>query len=122
MADHHSETALNLLKSWQVILNKEMYALSQGNIQEFERLSQETSTIQQRLSHMFTASKSLMKDKTISIMIRRLHKEQEKLIKSLLAQTEELAHEIGELRKSQGSLKGYKQKNTTSPRYMNERT
>ena len=122
MADHHPETALNLLKSWRVILNKGTQALSQGNIQELERLFQETSKIQQRLSHMFAASNSLVKDKNISIMIRGLHKDQEKLIESLKAATEELAQEIGTLRKSQASLKGYKQKNTTSPRYMNERT
>ena len=122
MADHHPETALNLLKSWRVILNKETGALSQGNIQELERLFQKTSEVQQRLSHMFAASNPLVKDKTISIMIRGLHKEQEKLIESLKAQTEELAQEIGTLRKSQASLKGYKQKNPTSPRYMNKRT
>lgn len=122
MADHHPETALSLIKSWRVILNKETGALSQGNIQELERLFQETSKIQQRLSHMFAASNPLIKDKTISIMIRGLHKEQEKLIESLKAQTEELAQEIGTLRKSQASLKGYKQKNPTSPRYMNKRT
>jgi len=122
MADHHPETALSLIKSWRVILNKETGALSQGNIQELERLFQETSKIQQRLSHMFAASNPLVKDKTISIMIRGLHKEQEKLIESLKAQTEELAQEIGTLRKSQASLKGYKQKNPTSPRYMNKRT
>ena len=63
MADHHSETALNLLKSWRVILNKETGALSQGNIQELERLFQETSKIQQRLSQMFAASNTLVKDK-----------------------------------------------------------
>ena len=122
MADHHPETALSLIKSWRVILNKETGALSQGNIQELERLFKETSKIQQRLSHMFAASNPLVKDKTISIMIRGLHKEQEKLIESLMAQTEELAQEIGTLRKSQASLKGYKQKNPTSPRYMNKRT
>jgi len=122
MADHHPETALSLIKSWRVILNKETGALSQGNIQELERLFKETSKIQQRLSHMFAASNPLVKDKTISIMIRRLHKDQEKLIESLKAQTEELAQEIGTLRKSQASLKGYKQKNPFSPRYMNKRT
>jgi hypothetical protein len=122
MADHHSETALTLLKSWRVILNKETQALSQGNIQELERLFQETSKIQQRLSQMFAASNTLGKDKTITIMIRGLHTEQEKLIESLKAQTEELAEEIGTLRKSQASLKGYKQKNFTSPRFTNERT
>jgi UDP-N-acetylenolpyruvoylglucosamine reductase len=122
MADHHPETALSLIKSWRVILNKETGALSQGNIQELERLFKETSKIQQRLSHMFAASNPLVKDKTISIMIRGLHKDQEKLIESLKAQTEELAQEIGTLRKSQASLKGYKQKNPTSPRYMNKRT
>jgi hypothetical protein len=122
MADHHSETALNLLRSWHVILDKETQALSQGDIQEFEKLFQETSEIQQRLSHMFAASNTLAKDKNISIMIRGLHKEQEKLIDSLKAQTEELTQEIGTLRKSQASLKGYKQKNSTSPRYMNKRT
>jgi UDP-N-acetylenolpyruvoylglucosamine reductase len=122
MADHHPETALNLLKSWRVILNKGTQALSQGDIQELERLFQETSKIQQQLSHMFAASNSLVKDKNVSIMIRGLHKEQETLIESLKAQTEELAQEIGTLRKSQASLKGYKQKNPTSPRYMNERT
>ena len=122
MADRHPETALNLLKSWRIILDKETGALSQGNIQELERLFQETSEIQQRLSHMFAASNTLVKDKNISIMIRGLHKEQETLIESLKAQTEELAQEIGTLRKSQASLKGYKQKNPTSPRYMNKRT
>lgn len=122
MADHHPETALSLIKSWRVILNKETGALSQGNIQELERLFKETSKIQQRLSHMFAASNPLVKDKTISIMIRGLHKDQEKLIESLKAQTEELAQEIGTLRKSQASLKGYKQKNPFSPRYMNKRT
>ena len=122
MADHLAETALNLLKSWRVILDKETEALSQGNIQELERLFQETSEIQQRLSHMLAASNSLVKDKNISIMIRGLHKEQEKLIESLKAQTEGLAEEIGTLRKSQASLKGYKQENSTSPRYMNKRT
>jgi hypothetical protein len=122
MADRHPETALNLLKSWRIILDKEAGALSQGNIQELERLFQETSEIQQRLSHMFAASNTLVKDKNISIMIRGLHKEQETLIESLKAQTEELAQEIGTLRKSQASLKGYKQKNPTSPRYMNKRT
>ena len=122
MADHHPETALNLLKSWRVILNKEIEALSLGNIKELERLFQETSEIQQRLSNMFAASNSLVKDKSISIMIRGLHKDQEKLIESLKAATEELAQEIGTLRKSQASLKGYKQKNSTSPRFMNERT
>jgi UDP-N-acetylenolpyruvoylglucosamine reductase len=122
MADHNPETALKLLKSWRVILSKGTQALSQGNIQELERLFQETSKIQQRLSHMFAASNSLVKDKNISIMIRGLLKEQEMLIESLEAQTEEVAQEIGTLRKSQVSLKGYKQKNSTSPRYMNERT
>jgi septal ring factor EnvC (AmiA/AmiB activator) len=122
MADHHPETALSLIKSWRVILNEETGALSQGNIQELERLFQKASEVQQRLSHMFAASNSLGKDKNISIMIRGLHKEQEKLIESLKAQTEELAQEIGTLRKSQASLKGYKQKNPFSPRYMNERT
>jgi hypothetical protein len=122
MADHHPETALKLLKSWRVILNKGTEALSQGNIQELERLLQETSKIQQRLSHLFEASESLVKDKDISVMIRGLHKEQERLIESMKAQTEELAQEIGALRKNQVSLKGYKQKNPTSPRYMNERT
>jgi chromosome condensin MukBEF ATPase and DNA-binding subunit MukB len=122
MADHHPETALSLIKSWRVILNKETGALSQGNIQELERLFQKASEVQQRLSHMFAASNPLVKDKTISIMIRGLHKEQEKLIESLKAKTEELAQEIGTLRKSQASLKGYKQKNPTTPRYMNERT
>ncbi len=63
MADHHPETALNLLKSWQVILNKETSALSQGNIQELERLFQETSKIQQRLSQMFATSDALVKNK-----------------------------------------------------------
>lgn len=122
MADHNPETALKLLKSWRVILNKGSEALSQGNIHELERLFQVTLTIQHRLSHMFAASNSLVKDKNISIMIGGLHKEQEKLIESLKTLTEELAQEIGTLRKSQVSLKGYKQKNTTSPRYMNERT
>ena len=122
MADHNPETALKLLKSWRVILSKGTQAPSQGNIQELERLFQETSKIQQRLSHMFAASNSLVKDKNISIMIRGLLKEQEMLIESLEAQTEEVAQEIGTLRKSQVSLKGYKQKNSTSPRYMNERT
>jgi hypothetical protein len=122
MADHHSETALNLLKSWRVILNKEAGALSQGNIQELERLFQETSKIQQRLSQMFAASDTLVKDKTVSIMIKELHTEQEKLIESLKVQTEGLAQEIGTLRKSQASLKGYKQKNPISPRFTNERT
>jgi chromosome condensin MukBEF ATPase and DNA-binding subunit MukB len=122
MADHHPETALSLIKSWRVILNEETGALSQGNIQELERLFQKASEVQQRLSHIFAASNSLAKDKTISIMIRGLHKEQEKLIESLKAQTEELAQEIGTLRKRQASLKGYKQKNPTTPRYMNERT
>jgi len=122
MADHNPETALKLLKSWRIILNKGTEALSQGNIQELERLFQETSKIQQRLSHMFAASNSLVKDKNISIMMRGLHKEQEKLIEALKSQTEELAQEIGTLRKNQTSLNGYKQKNATSPRYMNERT
>jgi prefoldin subunit 5 len=122
MADHHPETALNLLKSWRIILNKEIEALSKGNIQELERFFQETSEIQQRLSHMFATSSPLVKDKNISIMIRGLHKEQGKLIESLKTQTEELAQEIGTLRKSQVSLKGYKQKNPFSPRYMNKRT
>jgi prefoldin subunit 5 len=122
MADHHPETALSLIKSWRVILNKETGALSQGNIQELERLFQETSKIQQRLSQMFAASDTLVKDKTISIMIKGLHAEQEKLIESLKAQTEGLAQEIGTLRKSQASLKGYKQKNPISPRFTNERT
>ncbi len=122
MADNHSETALNLLKSWRVILNKETGALSQGNIQELEGLFQETSRIQQRLSRMFAASNSLVKDKNISIMIRGLHAEQEKLIESLKAQTEGLAQEIGTLRKNQASLKGYKQKNSAPPRFTNERT
>lgn len=122
MADHHQETALKLLKSWQVILNKGTAALSQGNIQELERLFQETAKIQQRLSHIFAASNSLVKDRTISMMIKGLHKEQDKLIESLKTQIEELAEEIGTLRKNHASLKGYKQKNLTSSRYMNERT
>jgi hypothetical protein len=122
MADHHPETALKLLKSWRVILNKGSEALSQGNILELERLFQEASIIQQQLSTMFAASNALVKDKTISNMIRGLHQEQGKLIESLKVQTEELAEEIGTLRKSQTSLKGYKQKNPASPRYMNERT
>jgi hypothetical protein len=122
MADHHPETALNLLKSWQVILDKETRALSDGNIQELERLFQETSKIQQQLSQMFTTSNYLVKDKNISTMIRGLYKEQEKLIESLKAQTEGLAEEIGTLRKNQASLKGYKQKNPTLPRFTNERT
>jgi hypothetical protein len=122
MADHHPETALKLLKSWRILLDKGTEALSQGNIQELERLIQETSTIQQRLSHMFAASDSFLKDKNISIMIRGLHKEQGKLIDSMKAQTEEIAQAIGTLNKSQASLKGYKQKNPASPRFMNERT
>lgn len=122
MADNNPETALKLLKSWRVILDKGTEALSEGNIQEMERLFQESSKLQQRLSHMFSASNSLAKDKAISIMIRGLHKEQEKLIESLEAQTEELAQEIGTLRKIQVSLKGYTKKNPPSPRYMNERT
>jgi hypothetical protein len=122
MADHHQETVLKLLKSWRVILNKGTQALTKGNIQELERLLQGTSEIQLRLSHIFAASDSLVKDKTISTMISGLHKEQEKLIDSLKAQIEELAQEIGTLRKSHASLKGYKQKNPTLPRFMNERT
>lgn len=122
MADNNPETALKLLKSWSVILDKGTEALSKGNIQEMGRLFQETSKIQQRLSHMFEASNSLTKDKAISILIRGIHKEQENLIESLKAQTEELAQEIGTLRKNQVSLKGYTQNNPTSPRYMNERT
>jgi hypothetical protein len=122
MADHHSETALNLLKAWRIVLNKEAQALSQGNIQEMERLIQESSEIQQQFSYLLAESNSLFKDRNISIIIRGLHKDQEQLIESLKAQTEELAQEISALRKSQASLKGYKQKNPASPRYMNERT
>ncbi|MGD0210130.1 MAG: hypothetical protein ABSC14_04020 [Desulfomonilia bacterium] len=123
MADHHPETVITLLRTWRDILSKEAQALSQGNLQDLQRLFQKTSKIQHKLGKLLTApSLETKKDKNVSTMIRELLQEQEKFIDSLKTQTKELAQEIGSLNKSKASLKGYKQKAAASPRFMNERT
>ncbi|MGD0820242.1 MAG: hypothetical protein ABSA71_05830 [Desulfomonilia bacterium] len=123
MADHHPETVITLLRTWRNILSKEAQALSQGNLQDLQSLFQETSKIQHKLGKLLAASSlETKKDKNVSTMIRELLQEQEKFIDSLKTQTKELAQEIGSLKKSKTSLKGYKQKGAASPRFMNERT
>ena len=123
MADHHPETVITLLRTWRDILSKEAQALSQGNLQDLQRLFQETSKIQHKLGKLLAASSlETKKDKNVSTMLRELLQDQEKIIDSLKTQTKELAQEIGSLNKSKASLKGYKQKAAGTPRFMNERT
>ncbi|HVN72305.1 MAG TPA: hypothetical protein VMU10_09835 [Desulfomonilia bacterium] len=122
MADNHPEAALNLIKSWRGILRKEAEALSQGNIPELEKLFQKTTAIQQRLGALFATSKSLVKNKNVTSVVKDLLQEQGDIIESLKEQTEELTKKIGTLRKSKTSLNGYKQKKPPSTHFMSKRT
>ena len=121
MAGNNPETALNLLRAWRILLCKESEALKQGNIHELEKLFEETSRIQKQLGRLL-ASPTCAKDKKIPILIKELLQEQDNIITDLKNQTEEISQEIGLLKKNKTSLKGYKQKKTSSPTFLNKRT
>ena len=123
MAGHHPETVITLLEAWSDILSKEAQALSQGDLKDLQRLTQETSKIRRKLDKVLAASSlEARKDKNVSAMIRQILKEQGMLIDSLKTKAQELAQEIGSLNKSKTSLKGYRQKVPAPPRFMNGRT
>ncbi len=122
MADHSPEAILNLLKSWQTLVNQESEAISQENIQDLEKLIKQSFLIQQHLEHLLGASDSTRQDKLVSEMIKDLYKKQEKVMGELQGKTDALAQEIGTLRKNKTSLMGYKQKKTLAPRFKSERT
>lgn len=122
MADHHPEAVLNLLKSWRSVLNRQSEALEQGNVKDLADLVMQTLTIQQQLQGMLSASSPTTNRKMISDLLSDIHKHQNIFIEALKCQTEELAHEIRALQKNKSSLKGYKQKKTSIPRFMSERT
>lgn len=122
MAEHSSEEALNLLNSWQKIISQQAEILAQGDIQGLEGLIRQSVKIQHHLKKILVSSKAMSKDKRIVRLLKDLHAEQGKLIDSLRGQTEELSQKIGELRKNMTSIRGYKQKESQPPRFMNERT
>jgi len=122
MADNHSEAALNLLKSWRSILRKETEVLSQGDIPELKKLFHITTAIQQRLDALFSTSKFLMQNESVSGIVKDLLQDQGDIIESLKKQTEDLAKKIGTLRKNKMYLNGYKQKRPSVPHFMSKRT
>jgi len=113
---------LNLLKSWRTVLNRQSEALEQGSMQDLADLVRQSLTIQQKLEGMLSASCPTTNRKMVSDLLSDIHKHQNILIEALKCQAGELAHEIGALQKNKSSLKGYKQKKTSIPRFMSEHT
>jgi len=122
MADHHTEAALILLKSWRTILGMQVKAANEGNIQKLESLIQQSTKIQQQLQKLLFCTPLVLHERKIADTIRDLHQEQGSIIESLKGQTEELAREIGTLRRNKSSLGGYKQKKDSPPRFMSKLT
>ncbi len=122
MAEHRPETALNLLESWQTVLDKQSRAVEEGDVQNLEVLAKESSTIQRQLQKMLSSSSQIPRQRKIADLMRDLHQEQGRLIATLMRQTEELGNEIGTLRRNKTCLGGYKQKKDSPPRFMSKRT
>jgi len=121
MEDHHAETVLKLLSAWQSLVSRESEAIAQGKLDDLEHLLQQSSLIQQRLERDLTASDFSRHDRRVLEMTGKLHKQQEMNMQALREQTDELAREIGFLRKNKSSLLGYKQNKAQSPRFKSER-
>ena len=121
MGNHHTEEILNLLNSWETLINLESGAISEGDIQKLGELVNRSTSILQSLETIFSSSGAVKHDKATQETMKRLYEQQDKNIRVLQEHTDELRQSIGELRKNKSSIKGYKQNQATHTRFKNER-
>jgi hypothetical protein len=121
MGDHNTKTILTLLDAWQKIIDLESGAISDGDFQRLEALVHDSTILQKHLEKLFSSSDSPVHDKKALEMMRKIFEQQGKNIQVLQSKTDELKQEIGDLRKNQSSLGGYKQNKVFTPRFKNER-
>jgi hypothetical protein len=121
MGNHHTETILTLLDAWQKIIDLESEAISEGNFQKLETLVHDSTMLMKRLEKLFSSSDPSVRDKRTLEMIKKIFEQHGKNIQVLQSRTDELKQEIGDLRKNQSSLGGYKQNKVSAPRFKSER-
>ncbi len=120
MGSHNTETILTLLNTWQNIIDLESGAVSDGDFQKLEVLVRDSVLLMKRLETLFSSDPAIKDKKALEIM-KRIFEKQGKNIQILQNRTEELHREIGDLRKNQSSLGGYRQKKVSAPRFKSER-
>lgn len=121
MGNHNIETITNLLNAWQRIINLESGAISDGDYQKLEALVQDSTVLLKRLEKLFSLSDPAGQDKKTLELMKHIFEQQGKNILVLQGKTEEMKKEIGDLRKNQNSLGGYKQHKVSTPRFKSER-
>jgi len=120
MGNHNTEAILTLLNAWQKIIDLESGAISDGDFQKLEALVCDSTLLMKRLETLFSSDHAIKNKKAREIM-KKIFEQQGNNIQIIQNHTDELKRELGDLRKSQSSLGGYRQKKASAPRFKSER-
>jgi len=122
MGKNHKKIILTLLNKWRSIIVEETGALSNNDLDQFETLNKKSVSIQAQLEEILSTIDTNRVDKEVLGLMEELSALHSGLVTELMQGTKELSEKIGILRKNKTSLKGYKQKKTSTPRFMSGRT
>jgi flagellar biosynthesis/type III secretory pathway chaperone len=121
MGNHNTEKIMNLLNSWEKLVNLQSGAISDGDIHKLGELIDQSSSILKTLESLFLPTGSMKHDKTTLEIMKNLYEQQDKNIHILQEQIDILKQEVGDLRKNKSCIKGYTQKTTLQAYFKNER-
>jgi hypothetical protein len=122
MGTDHKEDILRLLARWRSLVGEQEKALSEGKLEVFEKLGNDSHAIQARLDEIFSESEPALLDQRSLDLIVEIRDRQAVLIKELETGSHEILATLNGLRKNRASLTGYRQNGVSVPRFMNERT
>ncbi|HQG30638.1 MAG TPA: hypothetical protein PLA83_01810 [Deltaproteobacteria bacterium] len=122
MGENNKENILKHLKGWHSLSLKQGEALSQGNLEEFTRLTKVSVLLQARVDDLLSGLGSAGIDQASLSLLKEIQKIQTGLVSDLRKDASELSETIGVIRKNKNSLKGYRRTQTPAPRFKSERT
>ena len=122
MGENHKENILKYLKEWLSLSLKQRDALSRGNLDEFEKFTKVSVLLQSRIDELMSRLGPAKIDKPGLNLLKEIQDIQSDLVCRLKEGVSELSETIGVLRKNKTSLKGYRQPQTSPPRFKSERT
>lgn len=122
MGKDSKENLLKHLKGWHSLSLKQKEALSQGNIEEFEKLTKVSVLLQSRVDELLSGIEHTQIDQPSLHLLKEIKRIQSDLVSELTKGVHELSETIGVLRKNKTSVKGYLGKPKPAPRFKSERT
>lgn len=123
MGAHHSQEIIRHLNAWHTLAEKQLIALSKGDLEGLAKFIDQSVVVQTSLDTHLAGIHPHMLDKESIELMNTIQKIQETLVQEMQKGSAMLAEKIETLRKNTTSLKGYKQNPPgIAPQFFNKRT